>query len=375
MNRQEPEMDAPANSGLVRSNPGNNFGPVGVQWITFNFCPPNSPNTVGDGRASFLVNSDWNFLNNITNALWQGRQTDTVGRAQNFSSLWGERDHVRADIPLGTALSVLSADPTAIPSTYTASHAQTAPAYVRNGPMQSIGELGHIFDPAQVNNTGTSASGGSPANYFRPAGGRSLRIGQPEFTFGGGANSWDREGLRAIQLIDLFSVNASNAASQGYPASHGRVNINTAPLEVIEALFLNIRIASDPSADGATIGQAHAAFLANRLITNRPYSRLSDLSRILPDIATGSNYSPAIAQQTGGGTTNLDLMDRAREEVFGKFVETATIQSRAFRVFVLGQALDPRTGKVLSQSLLDSVIALDPSPGGFPVKIQHLRSE
>jgi len=374
MNRQEPEMDAPASSGLVRSSPGSAFGSVGIQRISFNFSPPNSPNTVGDGRASFLIISDWAGLNNIASALWQGRQTDMGGRRQDFSSMWAQRDYIREDIPQGTAMGSLSSDPSAIASSYTTNSAQTAPAYVKNGRMQSIGELGHIFDPAQVNDTGGNASGGTPPSYFRPAGGRSLRIGQPEFSFGGGSSSWDQDGFRAIQLIDLFSVNATNTNSAGFPVTFGRVNVNTAPEPVLEALFLNIKISSDTAASGATVSTNNVVSLAERLITNRPYARLSDLYRILPDIASGTNFSPVVPTQIGGGTTNLALMDRAREEVFGKFVQLVTTQSRAFRVFVVGQALDQHNGRVLSQAVIESSLVLD-SATNTKLKSKYSRNE
>jgi hypothetical protein len=373
MNRQEPEMDTPANSGLVRQSPGNTFGPIGIQRFSFNFCPPNTPNTVGDPRISYSCISDWATLNNITSALWQGRQTDTGGRQQNFLSTWADRDFIRDNIPLGSTLASLSADPTVIPSSYSNIQAALAPAQIRNGPMQSIGEIGHIFDPAQVNNTGGNPSGGTPASYYRPGGGRSLRVGQPEFTFATG--SWNQSSLRAIELVDIFSVHSTNSNSMGYPVTYGKININTAPKEILEAIFHGITINSDPAANSASVTTTEASRIAQLIISNRPYNRISDLYRILPNIASGTNFSPVIPTQVGGGTTNLALMDRAREEFFGKFVELTSTQSRAFRVFVIGQALDPRTGRVLSQSFIESSVAWDSAPPNSKPNEAYLQRE
>jgi len=375
MNRQEPIMDSPANAGLTRSGPGGTFGPVGTIRWSFNFCPPNSPNTVGDPRSNYLVQSDWAALNNINSARWQGRQTDTGGRTQNFQTTWAQRDFIRENLPEGIAMSSPSVDPTTLLSSYNSTNASTAPAVVRNSPMNSIAELGNIYDPSQVSDTGGNVLGGSPGSFFRPAGGRSLRVGQPEFQFSGGASSWDVDGKRAVQLLDLFTTQQTNSFSSNVPAAFGRINLNTAPQEVLEALFMNIQINSDPAAGGASINATNAAALATEVIKNRPYSRISEIYRVFPVIASGTNFSIPLPTQVGGGTTNLALMDRAREEVFGKYIELITVRGRAFRVYVVGQALDERTGRILSESFCEASLALDNQyPSAIPQTL-YLRFE
>lgn len=374
MNRQAPEMPPPANSGLVRSPTGNTLGPVGAIRWSFNWCPPNSINTVGDPRANFITESDWAGAANLGTARWQGRQADVSGRSQNFLNLWSRRDFVRANLAFGQALAGDDEEPTEIPTAYEASDARNAPVFLRNAPMLSAAELGQIFDAAQVDDSGGNPPGASQG-FFRPVGGRSLRIGQPETPY------WDVGGRRAAQLLDLFTVNplGTNTAELGstmytnVPIMRGRVNANTAPEEVLAAVFDGLEITSDeaigsPKVDARAIAQA--------IITNRPYSRLSDLNKATAAFANGDNYDPEVANISvtiSNATTSstntyiaMAAMDRAREEIFARSANLLGTQSRAFRVFVIGESLD-RSSNPLSRVGLEASLQLQPleDGGGF----------
>jgi Tfp pilus assembly protein PilX len=364
-------MAAPAMTGLRRLGPGNQFGPVGIQRITFNFAPQNAPNSVADPRANYICSTDFTALNNISLARWQGRQTDTAGRSQNLETTWRFRDFVAASAAEGVAMTSLSQDPTAIPSTWSPAVGQAAPVFIRNDRMLSIGELGNIFDPALVNNFGEATQGGAAESYFRHVGGRSLRIGQPESPF------WDRGGQRAMQLLDLFTVNplgtnVTELASSAYtnvPVMRGRINANTAPRAVLESVFTGITLTADEVLGAPEVD---SSMLADTIISNRPYSRVSDFYKAVSSFADGANYSPAIPNvtvtidNTNAGTvdnyTAMRAMDRAREEVFAKSVNLLGTQSRAFRVFVVGEALDRQTN-ALSRARLEAFVELKPLDG------------
>ena len=360
MNRQNPEMPSPARSGLARSTPGNQFGPVNAIRWAFNFSPANTPNTVGDPRGSFATESDWSGAANIATALWQGRQNATAGRSQDFAATWASRDYVRANIPQGTALSSSNDNPADIATTYDAAAALSAPVFLRNSEMVSIAELGHIFDPAQVNDSGTNAVTAAQSS-FRPGGGRSFRIGQPESPF------WNQGGKRAIQLLDLFSVNLlgtnivelGTTAYTNTPIMRGRVNVNTAPPEVLSAVFEGVSVSSD---EGLPPAEVVVTNIVNALVTNRPFSRISDLHKAIPAFANGTNFSPAVTNVTVTNTNAtspnvMAAMDRAREELFARTVNLLGTQSRAFRVYVVGQALDRQTNAV-SQCVLEAALEL-----------------
>ncbi len=366
MNRSEPIMAPPASAGLPRGV--YTFPSLGAIRWSFSFLPSNIPNTVADPRITYLCQSDWQSANNIALAFWQGRQNNTAGRTQNLVTAWGSRDFVRANSSnFGTALSASNASPVTIPTQYSINDAATAPAYIRNAPMQSIGELGHIFDPVQRNDTGGNAFGGNPGTYNRPGGGFSLRIGQPEFI------PFATNGSRAIELIDLLTINTTNSQSGGYPVARPRINVNTAPQPVLEALFYNIKVTSDSSSTNSMIDMADASLLAQQVITNRPYNRLSDLYIITPELASATNFSPSLG--VGNQPANAlsaypgaSVFDRAREEAFGKMVELATVQSRAFRVYVVGQALGPNL-KLRGQAVLEVSLSVQTNSAGNLVPI------
>ncbi|MFA7343881.1 MAG: hypothetical protein WC003_06225 [Terrimicrobiaceae bacterium] len=377
MNRAEPENVAPANAGLVRKDPGNKFGDVGVIRWTFNFLPSNDPNTVADPRITHLCQSDWTALGAATtghaSGLWQGRQLDDgTARSQDFHTNWSTRDYVRSNSAnLGTALASAGGDPTALPTRYSASDAKTFVAVIRDDAMQSIGELGHIFDPIQVNDSGGNSFSGDPQTYNKPGGGFSLRIGQPELA------TLDANGTRAIELVDLFTVNRTNSTSTNYPVTRGRININTASQAVLEALVYNISPTADAAYANSVISAMTASNVALSLIANRPYNRLSDLYKLAPALVNATNYSPTLGTNLPANvlmsSPAAGVFDRAREEAFGKVVELCTVQSRGFRVYIVGQSLGNNL-KRQGQAVIETSISMETtSSNTISPKINYMR--
>ncbi len=366
MNRRVPVGPDIAISGMVRS--GLAFTDTNNRWQCSFVPTQNSARNwrfVGDSRASYLCNYDWQTLGNSSYASgtqWKGRQQNTSPRYQEFSANWVHRDYVRNNPSMGSVPSSIDQTPAQVASAYdSANDASAAPALLGNRAMRSIGELGHIFDPAQAaDDLSAPASSELPHNDKISGGGRTLRIGQPEFR-SHTADNWDTNGRRAIELLDLFTVNGTNVGSEGYPAAIGRVNPNTAAPEILAAVLSGIQISSDRGIPACSLSDTAA--IAATIVSNRPYSVLSDLHKLTSSFAAVANYSPAFSVSIGGGTTNLAAMDRVREEAFGKLVQHLTLQSRTYRVIAVGEALDPR-GKPRGHATVEAIVFLQNQPGG-----------
>lgn len=369
---RRPPVVAPGttSSGLSMSG-GKVFDDANNRYNCY-FIPTQSTaptwRSVGDPRANFLSTYDWVFVGDgsyASGTRWKGRQANTSARYQEFAANWVNRDYVRLDPSMGTAPGNINTTPSSVTSAYnTNTDAAAAIAVLKNGPMTTIGELGNIFDPIQAADDLTAPSGGSPSSPYVAAGGRTLRIGQPEFTVSGG-NNWNTNGRRAIELFDLFTVNWTNSSSGGWPVGVGRINPNTASPEVLMALLSGIRLQSDTGVNSA--GLTNLGTIATNIVTSRPYNKLSDLYKAVTNFSTATNYTPAFASSTGGGTTNLAALDRMREEGFAKFVQNLAIQSRTYRVIVIGETLD--RGKVRSRSAMESIVNFQTNSTGsfYPV--------
>jgi len=372
MQRRPPVAPGSATGGLSLSSQ-KRFDTSANTYTSY-FLPTQSSaptwRFVGDPRASFMSSYDWTSITSDTSygnsTRWKGRQTDTQPRYQQFASTWINRDFVRINPTFGTAPGSTATSPSQVASPYTPADAAGAVAVIKNEAMRTIGELGNVFDPIQAADDLSAPTGGSPSGPYVAAGGRTLRIGQPEFTVNG-ANNWNTNGRRAIELLDIFTVNSTN--SSGWPTSVGQININTAPPEVLAAVLSGIRVSSDSGITAASL--TNVGLVATNIATQRPFSKLSDLYKITQNFAAHTNYSPAFSLSVGGGTTNLAAVDRVREETFGKFIQQVAVQSRTYRIVVLGETLDNQ-GKPRSRAALESTVYFQTNSAGefFPV-LQH----
>jgi hypothetical protein len=374
MSRRFPVAPGNANSGMVR-----NAKTLELNKVHYQVCSIptyNNGNVVGDPRATYLSNYDWGSVISADSAYaartyWNGRNPrDEFPFSQDFVNTWAARDYIRANPSAGNAPGKISVAPDEISSAYDETmDANNAPFSIRKGQMESIGELGNIFDPAQAANDGSAPKGGTPASVFVSGGGRTLRIGQPEFAY------WDHDGTRAIELLDIFTVNPGSKM-------RGRININTAPKEVLEALFDNIEIKSDIGAyasDENKISRLNSSRLADAVIAERqksPFKKLSDLYRILPALNRADAYEPRLGD--GANNETPKVMDRAREEAFAKFCNLVAVQSRNYRVYAVGQALAPN-GAVAGTTYLEAIVALVPEQNAngktiFKPKFVHVET-
>jgi hypothetical protein len=352
-------------------------------------------NEVGDPRFESYYNDVWPFSTSTT--WWKGvyNANGSFERWAAFifpapletsypMSTWADRDNMaRSPANAGSQLTSTTNTPESLPDEYNTADASAAPEVIRNGVMVSIGELGHVADPAYANDILTALAprydgSGSFTNPYSNGGARSLRIGRPEangtnynnggsyYSNGAFTNNWDVNGERAISLLDLFTINNANTSAPGvtntiaqsmmYGGAMGRVNINTASSNVLATLFAPVEITSDPTLINLTGGPTvltNVSSMASNVIANRPYSSLSDLYKIMPIFDTNINYYPNLPTNTassfnwqGGASllsyypSTLNVFNRVHQEAFGKIVQHLTVQSRTYRIYAIGQVLD-----------------------------------
>ena len=335
---------------------------------------PGAYRFVGDPRANFLTAYTWSAVTDYqAKTRWKGvnpAEYHNLGYVLDPMKIWTGRDRIPLNGPAGNKPGNTAQNPDAIPSSYNEeSDAITAPSVLRKGPMTSLAELGNIFDPAQVDDQGQAPKAGSASSSFCCGGGRTLRIGQPEFQFTGTNYNWNVPGKRAVELLDLFTLtdegrkpgSAKHGTNEGIP---GRININTASHPVLTALFSGISVTSDRRFTNSIIGTKAADTLATLVEEHRPYSRLSDLSILTTNLVNAETYTPPLSQNIiGSSPPTADIFDRAREEGLGKILGHCIFQTRVFHLYVLGESLD-RKGRTTGRSLMEGILRLKPDPSG-----------
>jgi hypothetical protein len=326
---------------------------------------------VADPRQNYIAPYNWEYASQ-TNAgiLWNGRNNlaNSSGAPQDYGSTWAARDFMRASPYLGTSVNLNTSTPTNASTVWTSADTNNAPLYHRNGKMESIGELGNIYDPAQLNDVGFSTSGGSPSSWYASGGGRTLRIGIQEFDYPNTntpptassekiAPKWNSPGYRSTHLLDLFTVAQTNA--NGVPTNAPKININTASQDVLTALFYNLSQNADPVFTNSVFTTNAASNLAALVISNRPYYNLSDIYKITPQLLNPTNFSPVLG---ANATTNIAAInDAGREQLLAAVLGLIDTQSRNLKAIVIGQVLGPQ-GKILAESVHESIITLDSYP-------------
>jgi len=340
-----------------------------------NPIPPNDNTSgqFGDPRASWYITAPWPTADYVTGSYWGGPNPNVVplnwpdsGHAFGYT---GVQPTGPGQYPTDIMASPTpSPDPTKGISLLSTSN---------TGFLTSIAELGNVWDPAQLtysvtyqdpeqripdipNNANRSPSGG---------GGHTLAIGRPEFSM------FDQNGMRAWQLLDVFSTATGN--SNNVTKTAGLVNINTASRDVLRSLAAGILQnrdlalqpsslqnnlyppTTDSSGTSTTTSVQQADRFADAVINSRPLlstaalSAMRDCGQNIP-CPGGQLPRPFFGnpnQYEGDYNTNntppTEWNDPGREELFAKIYNLAATRSRNFRVFVTGQSLD-KNGNVLS---------------------------
>jgi len=251
--------------------------------------------------------------------------------------------------------------------------ASNAPLIVRNGPMQAIGELGHITDPARPYIT----AGSAPS--LARGGGRTLRVGQQELTNSGGTNvAWfDGRQTNASRtwtswrLADIFTTtSASNGATAADPLGsltnssgvvRGVTNANGAVVTIpglinpngalrdggaaLRAALFGFQFLPSPNGSPVTAGRP----IATNNLVNSVLSRMTNVAAAgLPANSVNVFWERGEISELplfNSGNTLIsgvlmsNAFDRGREEVVRRSIEMMTTRGSIFTAYAVGQAL------------------------------------
>lgn len=230
-----------------------------------------------------------------------------------------------------------------------------APLVVRNGPMQSIGELGHITDPARP----TYATTG-PVPELARGGGRTLRVGQPEVAGTGGGNiAWytgnqtnASRTWTSWRLADIFTVATNtNVVIRGLINPNGALRDNGAALRA--ALF-GFRFLSPPDGGITNLPLINNSSAYANLSSNVVASVVARLTNgnaaglgtgtLNPFWERGEISEMSILNSPASGTVlgsfiMSNAFDRGREELVRRSMEMITTRGSVFTVYAIGQSL------------------------------------
>jgi len=347
----------------------------------------------GDPRASFYVNEYFYRSDYDANSSWGGRSIKRkISPTNTFREVrlekWPDRGSnstigvaagTDARVPTETRIVVKATGaPVSPPRNFPANQPELAPARISNaGTYESLGELGNIFDPAQWNELEKSSHSASQI----AGGGITLAIGRPEYA------AFDKDGQRAAQLLDLFSLKLSE------PQNSPRININTAPREVLRSLIAGVKLDSDPSATNLGIAKKAVSptigdIFADQVIayrSSRPLRSVSDLNLIRDKPLDARKYDSPLNQPFFGNPENFtdvpkikeranptqdydqtdfkEWNDSGREELFKKVMDLVSYRSNVFRIVVAGDVVNS-TGKTISRSVREYHIGVFPQRDG-----------
>lgn len=218
--------------------------------------------------------------------------------------------------------------------------AADAPLVVRNGSMLTIGELGHLTDPARV----PVPSGALAGVAFSRGGGRTFRVGQPEHPWWYDGNQTNASRTwTSWRLADIFTVK-TNMSIPGLINPNGALRDNGAALRA--ALF-GLQYLGAP--DGFSPFQGRLINL-NTLTTNT-LARMTNVSGVgMPSGALNPFWERGeiselsvfnSGTQLTGSATNManTFVDRGREETVRRSIEMITTRGSVFTVYAIGQSL------------------------------------
>lgn len=351
----------------------------------------------GDPRSSWYINTNVYFSSYAESTNWGGRALKRNVSAlkpyrevrldkwpdRGSNSIPGIHPETDARIPTNTKIILKSTGEAIAEKNYPPNEPDKAPAFISNaGRYTSLGELGHIFDPAQwLNVESSSDAKGDP----KSGGGMTLAIGRPEF----GAFETD-EHWRAARLLDLFSLPSKKPITTP-------INLNTAPREVLRTLMADVSLDDDPVATSVKlkkqteIGDLFADFIiAHR--NSCPLRSLSDLNNLrmnplLPRDPANPEHTPFFGNDShfenapkimDPATDSTEWDDAGREELFRKVMNLVSFRSKMFRIVVAGE-VHSKQGQLLSRSTREVHLSIEPErnakgftiPGVNPRIIKH----
>lgn len=232
-------------------------------------------------------------------------------------------------------------------------------------PLTSIGELGHVFDPARgINNSAGGAD-------FSRGGGRTLRIGQSDNStmnlngLSTGVMSEASSETAAWRLTDVFSV-------QDDLRLPGRININGimrdngfALRSAINGLTFENQVDSDSLTAGRSLNaDALISQMLNRLAPVNPSGvRRSSAETIFWERGALSELSIFSQETSLNGANMANARDRAREELVRRLIELVCVKGDTYKIHCIGQSVREEASgrmRVGSSSVRTKIVRVAP---------------
>lgn len=232
-----------------------------------------------------------------------------------------------------------------------ADNSTTAYAIVSDGAMQTIGELGHIYDPHRLNIQTTLARGG----------GRTFRFGQSDDVVPDSAVRFDSDWENcAWRLCDLFGTDDNTGLAFLEPTAEGKINLNGILRDggaSLKAALREFQFLTSPASAPSTNGQllreseiddmveSAVDFLIAEQADGRPavFMERGEISEIDYFQVTYNGSNLEFEHPTDSTVANQELNnlnDRAREEIFRRLVELVTTRSTTFAIYVLADTIN-----------------------------------
>ena len=352
----------------VRSNSPRQMFNTSLPGMSYALQNRNFVNNLGDPRIGFFVNYTQDVVNYENGASpWSRNFRSNIATqffGENRVNLWPDGGHNGVARSAGVGSTDRNpSDPALRPPRHAGNDEAERWKYVQvisnTGRLQSVTELGHVFDPVMWDpNGGTEFDEPNyrvfanlrPGNVVRASdkfgGGNTLRIGRaeherfrPDYSAFPAAGRPATRGLAAATLLDLFHTGIPHSVDEARRNGElvridGHINLNTATREALRAMVAG-RLRMDPmlkrssqepqptlltpvalqppsSRDFATPDAsdgtaAHADLLAELIIRNRPYVSAAELADkvVMPTDAELSYrpLPPEVRYQPGRGNT------------------------------------------------------------------------
>ncbi len=266
--------------------------------------------------------------------------------------------------------------------------AGTAYARIANAKLDSIGQLGDIYDP--VRSAGSGSPTLTPAIDYARGGGRTLRIGQSELFKNGAADDprnyglWDgnqdsiSRNRTAWRLADVFSTNH-------YVENVGVININGVGRDqgaAIKAAFYKLKF-GNAAEDAATIKgkdlkidklvEAIQKRFPSGVINDQneknpaeddPFWERGELSEVPYNSMTKTIVDPIFSVgNTLAGVEMKTTLDRGREELIRRVMELVATKGNVYRAYCVGESLTTNrdgSARILSRQQLKVIFEVEP---------------
>ncbi len=219
-----------------------------------------------------------------------------------------------------------------------AAGAGNAPLVVRNNAFQSIGELGHITDPARVPGT----SGAMTNVVYSRGGGRTLRVGQSEHPRWHDGNQTNASRTwTSWRLTDIFTTK-TNVSVAGLVNPNGALRDGGVALRA--ALHGMVYLPSPEGAPGLE-GRTLNAFYLNVIAATKIAHLTNAAAAGLPSGSLNAFWERGEISELPIFNSGIipaamsNKFDRGREELVRRSIEMLTTRGSVFTVYVIGQAL------------------------------------